>query len=310
MSSVSAYIPQFRLAFFHPRYWLTWIIAGIMWVFTRLPRRFLVVFSYFLGDLYYAANKKRRHIAQKNLKLCFPHWSQEKINQTIRQHLRIYAQAIMDYGMICWGSGAQFDRYIHISGMEKCYRYIEQENKNVIFLSAHYSGVDIAGVALARYFPEISIMKLQKNPLINWLINHGRTRFGGYIFAREQGLLPVVRCMQQGYSFYYIPDEDFGDQTGAFLPFFATQTKTITTLGRLAEITNSVVVPCRIRWDYKNMAYNIELGEAIRQIPSGDRLKDAAQMLEELEKGILQDPSQYIWTLKLFKTRPDGSSLY
>ncbi|MFB3103794.1 MAG: hypothetical protein ACE1ZA_02595, partial [Pseudomonadales bacterium] len=42
----------------------------------------------------------------------------------------------------------------------------------------------------------------------------------------------------------------------------------------------------------------------ITDFPTGDRDKDATRMNQVLEQGIRKMPAQYMWTLKLFKTRP------
>jgi lauroyl/myristoyl acyltransferase len=151
------------------------------------------------------------------------------------------------------------------------------------------------------------MMKLQRNPVVNWILNRGRLRFGGGLLSRDQGLRPVVRGLRAGLAFYYLPDEDFGPKQSVFVPFFGIPTATLPTLGRLAEMADAAVVPCFVRVLARARGYEVVLGAPLASFPSGDRLADAAAMNRAMEDGIRDMPEQYMWTLKLFKTRPDSA---
>ena len=40
--------------------------------------------------------KSRMHIARTNLRLCFPEWSDEQVEQVAQQQMHYFAQALMD----------------------------------------------------------------------------------------------------------------------------------------------------------------------------------------------------------------------
>ena len=63
---------------------------------------------------------------------------------------------------------------------------------------------------IAHSRAQFSMVKLQRDPVVNWLLNRGRMRFGCFLLARTQGLRPAIRGLKQGLAFYYLPDEDFG----------------------------------------------------------------------------------------------------
>ena len=148
------------------------------------------------------------------------------------------------------------------------------------------------------------MIKLQGNPVVNWLLNRGRMRFGCFLLSRTQGLRPVIRALKQGLVFMYSPDEDFGDRQSVFVPFFGVPTATLATLGRLAHLTNALVVPCFTRLLPGGRGYEVILKPPLEDFPNGDRTRDAARMNAVLEEGLRSMPEQYLWTFKLFKTRP------
>lgn len=59
----------------------------------------------------------------------------------------------------------------------------------------------------------------------------------------------------------------------------------------------------------KNAAgYIIELLPAIKNYPTGDRIKDAAVINQIFETAIKKAPEQYLWAHRRFKTRPEGEA--
>lgn len=64
--------PQFRAAFFHPRFWLLWCGLGLLWLIVQLPYPLLLRIGRLLGSGMYRVATDRRRIAKRNLELCFP----------------------------------------------------------------------------------------------------------------------------------------------------------------------------------------------------------------------------------------------
>jgi lauroyl/myristoyl acyltransferase len=118
-------------------------------------------------------------------------------------------------------------------------------------------------------------------------------------------LRPVLRALKEGLSFHYSPDEDFGAARSVFVDFFAAPTATLPILGRLARSANALVVPCMTRLTDKG--YEVKFWPALTNYPTGDEMMDAARMNAAMEAGLREMPEQYMWTFKIFKTRPGGA---
>ena len=65
-------LPQFSLAFFHPRYWLSWTGIAALWCIVQLPYSLLLRIGHGLGRLAMRLLPRRVDIARRNLELCFP----------------------------------------------------------------------------------------------------------------------------------------------------------------------------------------------------------------------------------------------
>ncbi len=300
------YTLNFGKESFAPRYWSSWLTLLLLRSCTFLPLGVCRRVGAGLGLLMYALNSKRRHIARVNLAMCFPEMSERERQQLLHRHFKVMGQSYMDLGFLAWASKRRILSKTKFTGLENYQALIEQ-GRNIIILAPHSVGMNFSSVLGAILHPTFSMKKLQRNPMVNWLLNKGRMRFGGRLLQRSQGLRPIVRGLKQGMAFYYLPDEDFGPRQSEFAPFFGVPTATLTTLGRLAKLTDAVVIPCFTRLLPGGQGYEVIFKPALTDFPVGDRAADAARMNRELEQGIREMPEQYMWTLRFFKTRPGNA---
>lgn len=303
---IAFYVPRLPRASLAPRHWPAWLAVGLLWVCAQLPMAASRALGALLGVLLWLGNAKRRHIAEVNLALCFPQLAARERARLLRRHYYATGRAYVDLGTLVWGSERRIRRKVHLRGLEH-YRAPAAAGRNIILLVPHCVGVNFGGAAIAPYHPIFSMFKPVRNPVANWLLNRARMRFGAKLLARHQGLRPVVRAIRAGMAFYYLPDEDLGPRHSVFAPFFGVPAATLTTLGRLARMTNAAVVPCFTRLLPGGKGYEVVFHPALEGFPSGDERQDAARMNQALEKGIRLAPEQYLWTFKIFKTRPHGA---
>ncbi len=290
---------------FAPRYWSSWLTLLLLRACAFLPLGVCRMLGAGLGLLMYAVNAKRRHIARVNLAMCFPEMSERERRQLLHRHFKVMGQSYMDLGFLAWASKRRILSKTKFTGLEHYQKLVEQ-GKNIILLAPHCVGMNFGGGG-AMLRPAFSMKKLQRNPVGNWLLNKARMRFGVQLLQRSQGLRPIIRGLKQRMAFYYLPDEDFGPRQSTFVPFFGVPTATLTTLGRLAKLTDAAVIPCFTRLLPGGRGYEVIFKPALSNFPVGDRAADAARMNRELEQGIREMPEQYMWTLKFFKTRPGNA---
>lgn len=284
-----------------------WLAIGALALMAQLPGKLRLVFGAQLGRLFYLVNAKRRRIAHINLELCFPHWPLEKRKQVIREHFKIYGQAIVDLGMVSLSSEERLNAVINIEGFEN-YRKVSNAGHAVIFLTPHLVGVDIAGTLLSRHLPVCTMMRDHKNPVLNNRLKANRKRFGLKLYTRSQGLLPLVQNLKKKVSCYYIADEDFGVNNSIFVPFFGVPVATLNTLGRMARLTDAKVLPVRSYLDSKTGRYDITIEAPLENFPTDDSYTNARRMNAIFENMISAAPEQYLWTLRWFKSRPDNGT--
>lgn len=273
---------------------------------TWLPRPWVLAFGRQVGRLFYRVNQKRVAIAHINLQWCFPDLTTEQRDTLLRLHLVRYGQALVDMGLVWWGSRSRIDRLCTVTGGEELER-LRNSGEKVLLVIPHVLGIDMTGAALSPLAPGASMMKPPSNPLLHRWLWRGRSRFGARIYTRNQGLRPLVKALRAGYVGYLMPDEDLDGAHSVFAPFFGIPTATLPVVGRIARMTGAKVMPVFCELDNRGR-YHVTIGQPLPGFPSGDIEEDAAAVNAAFEAAIRRAPEQYLWTLKWFRTRPNGEA--
>jgi KDO2-lipid IV(A) lauroyltransferase len=178
--------------------------------------------------------------------------------------------------------------------------------RSIIMFAPHFLAMDIAGIRMSSERGMISMYRESRNKLIDRMLRK-RSRFAGVLFERRSNLKALIRYIREGRPFYYLPDQDPGGAESVFVPFFGVPTATVTAFSRIARMTNAAVIPCYNRILPWGRGFEVRFEEPFKDYPSDDPEKDARRMNEEIEKAIRQNPEQYLWGYRRFKTRPAGS---
>ncbi len=267
-----------------------------------------------LGDQMRLRNRKRRNIAEINIRLCFPELSERRRRQLLEAHFRCYGRSFMDMGLSMMSTRRRLAKYVDIEGAEHFRQPWSARNRsqNVIMVAYHTTTMDTGAIALFIGTPLVSMMKRDKNPVYNWFLYKGRTRFNETrLYMRDQSLRGLIRGINGGRVCLLIPDEDHGKgKHTVYAPFFGQKSSTLNMVSRLARKTGAVVIPFICILDTESGRYRIIVKPPLEQIPSNDHVSDATRINEAMETLIREAPEQYMWTFRWFRTQPDGCDPY
>ena len=285
---------------------LTYLGVAVLWLLHWLPLPVLRGLGWLLGRLLYAVGRERRNVALINLRLCFPDKSEAEIRRLARDHVVAFSRAVLDRTLCWWASAARLQRLIRVSGIE---HLKDPEGRPVVMLCPHFVGLDAGATRLSIDVHACSVYSNQKNPVINQLLYHGRTRFNPTILlSRQDGMRKIVKSLKDGYPFYYLPDQDFGPKESIFVPFFGVPAATIPALSRLVRLTGARVVPI-IVFQVAD-GYEVEVQAPWENFPGASVEADTEDMNRFIESQVLRMPEQYFWLHKRFKTRPPGEQRF
>lgn len=285
------------------------VALALIWLLHFLPLALLAPIGRGFGLLLYALARERRRVAATNLRLCFPEWSPKQRTSVVRRHFQAFGRAVLERGILWWASRDRILRIVRVEGLQ---HWQAVAGRPVIWLAPHFVGLDMGGTRLAADYEAASMYSRQKDPILDAILYHGRTRFVmPKLFSRQEGVRPLVRAMREGLPFYYLPDMDFGSRDSVFVPFFGVPTATITGLSRIARLAGAVVVPVVTRQLPGGRGYMLEFHPAWDEFPTEDLQADARRMNAFIEDRVREMPEQYHWLHKRFKTRPPGEpSMY
>lgn len=303
------YQVKFEWWYLKPEYWSTWFLVMLLFCLNLLPAALVDMLSHLLGDIARNVNGKRRRIARKNIQLCFSKYTLEGRKRMLRQISRNQVRSVLHYGLIWWGSRSQLNKRIVVRGQHHIDASLAS-GKSVIVMASHSVGLEAAVSAITLRYPISGPFKMLKNPVINYLVAKGRARFGTLIYSRDAGLRPIIKDVRSGRLMFYLPDEDLGKDRSIFVPFFGVEKATVPVLGRLAKSCNADVLPCMSCYDEASHKYIIHLLPPLEDFPQGDDMVDTTRMNQAIEQSVCLCPEQYFWTLRIFRTRPEGEQRF
>lgn len=278
-------------------YMLSWLPLGII----RFMGNMLGIIGY-----YFAAN--RRKVGLRNLTLCFPNISEQTKRRIIKQHFKDLLTAGLEYSTVFYGSQKRIKRFVEIDNLMEVKKYYLK--RPIILLAPHFIGLELGAMRLSMEIDLSSIYSRQKSELLTKRLKKARLRFmteGNYILSsRQEGLRNIIRHIKRTNTpFYYLPDQDFGENDSIYVPFFGQKScATITTLAKLVKLTNAVVIPMAT---YRiNNKYRVVLGKAWESYPEESERTNVIRMNKCIEAMIEPYIEQYFWLHKRFKTQPDG----
>lgn len=269
---------------------------------SALPYSWLRHIGNMAGVVLYHAVRPRRRVARVNLRACFPGMSERERNAIIRAHCQFFARSFLDRFLL-WYRPADYIR--KLVRLEDVHHFEEHFGKPLILLAPHFLGMDAGGTRLTIDHTMFTMFANQKNKAFNEEMRKGRSRFSGaVVLQRQDGMRGAIRKLREGIPFYFLPDMDLGARDSLFVPFFGVPAATVTSVGRLAQMTGARVVPCVTTMT--DTGYVTRFYPAWENFPGDDPEEAARRMNEFIEARVLEAPAQYLWTHKRFKTRPPG----
>jgi KDO2-lipid IV(A) lauroyltransferase len=286
------------------------LLVGIMWLLHWLPLPLLGRVGKLTGSILFMTLRSRRHIALTNLRLCMPELTEAERVDIARGHFQAYSRSVWERGILWWASEARLRRLIQVEPGPV--PVAEMTSKPTILLCPHFVCLDVAGASIAMVASASSMYVQQKNATFDKVLRAGRARFKPVkLFTRQDGIKPILRALRDKLPYFMLPDMDFGEKDAEFVPFFGIQAATLTATARIAATTGAQVMPVIATFlpDYRG--YRVKFYPVWDNYPGPDMVAATRRMNEFIEERVREAPSEYFWTHKRFKTRPNGEpSLY
>ncbi|MEO0442892.1 MAG: LpxL/LpxP family Kdo(2)-lipid IV(A) lauroyl/palmitoleoyl acyltransferase [Pseudomonadota bacterium] len=303
--------PQFTTALLHPRYWPTWLGFGCMYLVAQLPFGLQMFLGKHLGRLTLHLAKRRRAIAERNIELCFPEKSAAARAQLVADHFQSNGMALFEIGIAWFMPLRRLRKRFTVKGKAHWDALVEQ-GKGALVIGLHFSTLEIANVEVDRLFTLSTSYRPHKNPVYDFVQYRRRMRHNRHSQnLHRKDIRAMINTLKQGGLLWYAPDQDYGRNYSEFVPWFGIATATVSATPRLLKMAKVPALGIFYRRQADHRGYEIHFLPPLEGLPSGDDSADLAALNKYVEQYVRQNPAEYLWVHRRFKTRPKGEpSLY
>jgi KDO2-lipid IV(A) lauroyltransferase len=294
-------------ALYHPRYWASWLTILVTRCLCLLPLNTLLVFGQWMGNI--TANsgllKRRRHIAEVNVGLCFPELSPEQQQQLVTDIIASTYLGMLETAYSWWASDEELNERTDFEGVALI-EAAQAEGKGVLLIGSHFTTLDLAGRLLRLKVDVDSSYQKQKNPVFDYcILKYRLKRFTNMVEKKQMRRL--IKLVKSGRAMWYATDQDFGRKNSVFAPFFGHQTATISTVGTLLKLTKAKPLYFSHYRVGKgnNTRYLIRITDPFEGKFNDDDVNNATVLNSVIELAVRVSPEQYLWVHRRFKTQLD-----
>jgi KDO2-lipid IV(A) lauroyltransferase len=293
----------------HPKFLPTWIGFAFFWLAVQvLPYRVQIRLGAYLGALAIKRAKRRRKIAQQNIAACYPDMPEDERLKLLIASAESFGMSLFESGMAWFWPAWRLKRLSSIEGLE----HLEQaksEDKGVLLLAIHFTPIEICAAFINRSISIDGFYQRHKNPVYEMLQRHGRERHN-----YESQTIPrtnvrrIVRALRNKRVINYAVDQDYGAKNSVFSPFFGIQTATITAPAKLVKMTKAKAIFYTTQRREDGKGYLIKIYPPLESFGELGEEGDVSLLNEFVEARVRENPAQYLWVHRRFKTRPPGEA--
>ncbi len=266
-----------------------------------------------LGSLMFIVDRKHRNRALANLRRSFPDMPEPRrrdmARRSMQQLFMLFVEVLFTTRLV---HVSTWRRYAQLENFQDVLRLLLKRNQGLIMLTGHYGNWEILGYVLATLgFQTTSVARPLDNKYVNeWLLGV-RERQGQRIIAKKGATQEVTAALASGGAVGFIADQNAGSK-GIFVDFFGRKASTYKSIGILAmEYEVPVVIGYARRI---NDRFQFLIGTADIIYPEDwknedDPLRYITQRYSRaIESFVREDPGQYLWVHRRWKTRPKGEA--
>jgi KDO2-lipid IV(A) lauroyltransferase len=266
-----------------------------------------------LGNCMYFIDRKHRERAMANLRRSFPEMPERQrkdlARRSMQQLFMLFVEVLFTTRLVRVDTFAQF---VELGNFRETLQLLLRKDQGAIMLTGHYGNWEILGYVLATLgFETTAIARPLDNPHVNkWLLGV-REKKGQRIIAKKGATSEVTDVLEKHGVVGFIADQNAGPK-GIFVDFFGRKASTYKSIGLLALNYNVPVVIGYARRLNDQFRFRIAMQDIIWPDDwktEEDPLRYITQRYSKaIEDFVREDPGQYLWIHRRWKSRPKGEA--
>jgi len=280
---------------------------GLLRLIVILPLRSLERIGSAFGMLIFYIRPSRTEVARINMRIAFPEKNQNEINALCKANFKQLGIGTLEVGLAWWQQRKLLNN-CRINGLENLTDAL-RKNNGVILLTSHFTCLEIGAHIICTKTPLEAVYKPARNKLFDYFMVKNRNKHFTKLISNDNPR-KIISALKKNHVVWYAPDQNLRGKDMVFAPFFNKMATAITAPSRLAKATGASLVPYYIKrqndTDTGKVIYELFIQPAVNNFPSDDTEKDAALVNKINEDLVRENPEQYLWVHKRYKTRPEG----
>ncbi len=261
-----------------------------------------------LGRLLHRYSRELRRIAETNVRLCFPELDTAAQERLVYQTLVETGKTMTELGPLWLWDKARVSALVNESCGEEVLSAALAEGRGAIMVSPHLGAWEIMGLYLSIHYGITSMYKPPHIEALNGVMRAARERTGARLVPTDAGgVRSLMQALKKGGLVGLLPDQDPGRGGGEFAPFFGIDANTVTLVSRLAQKSRAPVIFCYAERLADGAGFRPHFHRAAPAIAEPDLAVSLRAMNEAVEALVRSNPSQYQWSYRRFRTRPEGA---
>ncbi len=204
------------------------------------------------------------------------------------------------------------DKLVTIHGLENLDKALDK-GRGVILSWAHFGHFELGYVTLALKGYDIgAVIRTVDNKSIDNQLDRLRTASGITVIKRERAAREIVSTLRRNAIVALMYDQNAAFNN-AFVPFFGKPAATFVTPAVMARRTGCSVVPMFCVRNDNEDRYDLRIYPALRAADTENidlfNMVLLMQLNHILEGEIKENPEQWLWLHRRWKTKPDDEEL-
>jgi KDO2-lipid IV(A) lauroyltransferase len=277
-------------------------VASLAWT----PRWVAEAVGRFYSVLLDKAVPRLRRIAIRNLEMAFPEKSSPEREQIANGVFRSIGRILVAASRFPSIDSDNVHDWIRYDGFEH-FEEAKRRGHGVLFATAHLGNWELSAFTHSLMAePMHFVVRPLDNPLIDRFVERRRTMSGNHVIGRRDLVRGILRALHSNEAVGILIDQNTAADEGVFVDFFGVKACADVGLAKLAAHTGAAVIPGFALWSEQEQKYILRFLPIVEM--TGDAEADTQHLHTQLEEVIREDPDQWLWIHRRWKTRPPGEA--
>jgi len=291
-------------------HWLVYAaVRVIAAVFHMFPIDLNLKTARLMGGIWYRVMARHRERARDHLRAAYgSRLSQRRIDaialRSMQQMTMMAVECLFTPRLI---NEWTWSRYVQLKGIDQAVEVLLRR-QGAILVTGHYGNWELVGFTLAALgFPLVAVMRPLDNPYLNRYLMAIRARRGLDLLYKKGASQSAGEILSSGRILAFIADQNAG-RKGLFVDFFGRRASTYKSIGLLAIQHQVPILVGYARRTGERFQYEVGCNRVIRPDDWAGREDPLLWITQEytraIEEFVRQEPEQYLWIHRRWKSRP------